>query len=76
MARDRSRPPSASYHTAHSRWAEQRKAQADAEAQAVLEKYQEKITTGNYTDADYQNYISELSEIQNRFFNDLVHSLE
>ncbi len=76
MARDRSRSPSASYYTDRQQWAEQRRAQADAEAKALLEEHRAKIESGNYTKADSDRYVEDLIAIQNRFFNDLVRSLE
>ena len=75
MARDHNRSAQASYCTDEDRWTERRKAEAQAEADTLQQEYLQKIQDGTYTDADYDAYIKKLTEIQDRFVNDLFQRL-
>lgn len=54
---------------------EQAKAEADRKTEEILRRYEAKIQSGDYTDADYDNYIREMLQVMEDFTQYCINSL-
>ena len=54
---------------------EQAKAEADRKSEESLRRYKAKIQNGDYTDADYDNYVREMQQVMEDFAQYCINSL-